>query len=181
MGAPQEFAAHEFFHDAARRIVHQHDVVAVPADAPAHMQEDLGHELECGGNLIGEVFGGMEVPRVQAKQLLVFHGVAHVKLVRADNIRLGADAEELAFHGVAVERRVDWLGEDGVEGGFKPLARRFAVHRRVFVAVWNPEVGHAGFAELLADVGGDFAARDAVLDPELAHPGVFVGEGEAVG
>ena len=75
---------------------------------------------------------------------------------------------------------VNRFGEDGVERGFEAGAGRFAIHRRVFVAVGDPEVGDAGLAELFSDVGGDLAAGDAVFDPVLAHPGVRVGEGEAV-
>ena len=55
----------------------------------------------------------MEVAGVEAEQLLPRDGVTEVKLVRADDIALAADAEELRFHGVEIHR--ERLGEDGVE------------------------------------------------------------------
>ena len=45
---------------------------------------------------------------------------------------------------------------------------RVAVGGRVLHAVGNPDVGDAGLAERLAHGRADFAATDAMLDPELA-------------
>ena len=50
----------------------------------------------------------------------------------------------------------------------QPLARALAVDGHVLVAVGNPDVGHAGRAQLPADRRADLAAGDAVLDPEAA-------------
>ena len=52
---------------------------------------------------------------------------------------------------------------------------------RVLAAVGNPDVGHAGRAEGLADRRADAPAGDAVLDPEPADGLVGVGQGVAVG
>ena len=58
--------------------------------------------------------------------------------------------------------------ENGVERFGQPRARGHAVGGRVFHAVGNPDVGHAGFAERLAHGRADLAAADAMLDPEFA-------------
>ena len=51
---------------------------------------------------------------------------------------------------------------------------------RVLEAVGDPDVGHAGRAQLPAKVLADLAAGDAVLDPELADARVVAGQGKAV-
>ena len=48
-------------------------------------------------------------------------------------------------------------------------------------SVGNPDVGHAGRFQLLADGRADLAAGDAVLDPEPADARVRMGQREAVG
>ena len=78
-------------------------------------------------------------------------GIAHVELVRADDVALRADAEQLALDGVEVVLRVDLLGEDRVQRLAQPLARGLAVDRDVLVAVGNPDVGDARRAERLAE------------------------------
>ena len=123
----------------------------------------------------------MEVARVQGEQLLPRDGVAQVIFVRADDVALRADAEELALHGVQVVGPIDREGEDLVEGLGQALPRADAVDRQVLHAVGNPDVGDAGLAEGRADRCADLAAGDAVLDPELADAGVLVGQRHAVG
>ena len=114
----------------------------------------------------------MEVARVQAEQLLPRDGVAQVILVRADDVALRADAEELALDRVQVVGPIDRDGEDLVEGLGQALPRGDAVDRQVLHAVGNPDVGHARLAQGGADRRADLAAGDAVLDPELADAGV---------
>ena len=97
-------------------------MVAVPADAAADVQEQAGNVFEDGGDLVGEVFRGMEVAGVEAIELLPGDGVAEVELVRADDVALAADAEELALDGVEMVRGVEGFGEDGVERGFEITA-----------------------------------------------------------
>ena len=52
---------------------------------------------------------------VETQQDLLARRVAEVKLVRADDVAFGADAEEFAFDGVEVDFRVELFGEHGVE------------------------------------------------------------------
>ena len=125
--------------------------------------------------------GGMIVARVEAKQLLPRDGVTVIELVRADDVALGAEAEELALDGVEVELGVDRLGEDRVERLGQPLPRALAVDGRVFHAVGNPDVGDAGRPERLAEGGPDLPAGDPVVDPELADGRIGVGQRVAVG
>ena len=76
-------------------------MVAVPADAAADVQQNLIHEGHHGGDLVGDDLRRMEVAHVEAQELLVRDGVAQVELVRADDVALGADAEQLALHRVS--------------------------------------------------------------------------------
>ena len=81
---------------------------------------------------------------VEAEQLLVADRVAEVKLVRADDVALRADAEELALDRVEVVLRIELLGEDLVER-LRRAARAAPLRSigRVLVAVGNPDVGDA--------------------------------------
>ena len=90
--------------------------------------------------------------------------------MRADDVALRADAEQLAFDRVEVVLRIELLGEHGVERFGEPLARPVAVDGRVLEAVGDPHVGDARRAERPADRRADPAAGDAVVDPELADP-----------
>src|SRR3954452_10993413 len=103
---------------------------------------------------------------VEAEQRLARERVAEVELVRTDDIRLGADAEELALDRIAVQRRVDRLGEDRVERLGQPLPGSLAIDGRVLRSVGDPDVGHAGRAERRTDRLADPPAGDAMLDPE---------------
>ena len=104
-------------------------MVAVPAHAPADVQQDLVEVHEHRRDLVRDDLGRMIMAGVEAEELLARDGIAEVKLVRADDVALRADAEELALDGVAVVPRVDRLGEDRVERLGEPLARPLAVDR----------------------------------------------------
>src|SRR4029079_2359201 len=121
----------------------------------------------------------MEVAGIEAEQLLILDGVAEVELVRADCVAFGAEAEELAFDGVEVETRIDFLGKDFVEGLAEAIAGTLAIDGYVFIAVGDPNVGHAGRTEGAAEGFPDFAAGKAVGDPEAADFFVVVGQSEA--
>ena len=181
MRATKESAAHEFFHDRAGRVVHENDMVTVPAHAAADMEQDFVNELEDGRDFVREVFRGMEMAGVEAVEELVFDGVGEVEFVRADDIALRADAEEFALHGVEVEFAVHGHGENLVERGGEALAGRLAVVGHVLRAIGNPDIRDHRRAELLGDLGADLSTGDAVLDPELADFFIRMGERETVG
>ena len=180
--AVEEVAADEFLGDGQQVVVEDDDVVAVPADAAADVEQDLGRGAAGRRRSCRRCvrWGGSGRRRGRAA-FAVLDGVAEVELVRADDVALRADAEELALDGVEVVGRVERLGEDRVERFGEARARGLAVDGGVLHAVGDPDVGHAGGAEGLAHRGADLAAGDAVLDPEAADAGVGVGEGEAVG
>ena len=103
MGAVEEVAAHEFLHDGAGRIVEEYDVVAVPADTAAHMEQKAWNELQDGRNFVREVFRRMEMTGVEAIEELIFDSVGEVELVRADDIAFGTNTEELALDRIEIE------------------------------------------------------------------------------
>src|SRR5207247_6032453 len=115
------------------------------------------------------------------EQFFARHGVAKIKLVRADDVAFTADAEEFWFDGIQIELRRDGLLENGVERFGEAFARGAAVGGRVFVAIGNPDVGDARRAERVADERADFTAADAVFNPEFADGFVAVRERETVG
>ena len=126
---PEVVAADQLLRDRLELVGENHHVVAVPANAPADVQQDLVQIHEHRRDLVRDDLGRMVMAGVQAQELLAREGVAEVKLVRADDVALRADAEQLALDGVAVVLRVDRLGEDRVERFGEPLARALAVDR----------------------------------------------------
>ena len=75
---------------------------------------------------------------------------AEIELVRARDIALRADAEELGFDGVAIEPGVDRLREHGVKRFDQPKPRPFTVDGRVLEPVGNPDVRQARGLQRLA-------------------------------
>src|ERR1019366_10073254 len=122
----------------------------------------------------------MEVARIQAQQLAVLDGIAQIKLVRTDDEAFGANAEELALHGVEVKARIEVLGKDRIEGTLEDLPWRLAVGGGVLEAVGDPDIGDTGRTKGPAEPFADLAASDAVLDPELPDPHIAAAQGEAV-
>ena len=85
--------------------------------------------MQHGRDLVGDDLGRMVMAGVQAQQLAARDGIAEIELVRADDVALRADAEQLALDGVEVVARVERLGEDRVErigaaAGAAPCGRR---------------------------------------------------------
>src|SRR5207244_8981892 len=107
-------AADQRLRDRFQLVRENHHMVAVPADSAADMQQDLIEVLEDRGELVRDDLGGMVVAGVEAEELAAREGVSQVELVRADDVALRADAEELALDGVAVELGVERLGGQGV-------------------------------------------------------------------
>ena len=61
----EEVAAHELLRDGVQVVAEDHDVVAVPADAAADVQQDLGMEQQHRADLVGDGLGRMVVAGVE--------------------------------------------------------------------------------------------------------------------
>lgn len=84
---------------------------------------------------------------IETDQLAGLRGIAQIKIVRSDRVRLRADAEEFRFDRVEDEGLVDRLRKDFVEGFPQPFARRKTVGRNVFESVRRPLVADRRRAE----------------------------------
>ena len=154
--------------DGQQIVVQNHHVITVPTHPAADVQQNLRQEFQHAGNLVGDAFGGMVVPGVQRQQFFPADGVSEVKLMRAGHVAFAADTEQLGLHGVQIKLRRNGFLEDRIQRFREAGARSHAVGGRVLVTVRNPNIGHAGLAQRLAKGRADFAAADAVLNPELA-------------
>ena len=103
--AAEEVAAHELLADRREVVVEHHDVIAVPADAAADVQQDLRHEHQHRADLVGDRLGRVIVAGVERVEQLARERVAEIELVRADGVALDAEAEQLALERVEVVRR----------------------------------------------------------------------------
>ena len=74
--AAEVVAADQLLRDRLELVGEDHDVVAVPADAAADVQQDLVEVLEHGRDLVGDDLGRMVMAGVEAEELLARDGVA---------------------------------------------------------------------------------------------------------
>ena len=63
-------AADQLLRDRLQLVGEDHDVVAVPADAPADVQQDLVEVRQHRRDLVGDDLGRMVVAGVEAEELL---------------------------------------------------------------------------------------------------------------
>src|SRR5436309_1157386 len=111
----------------------------------------------------------MKVAGIETVELLPRDRITEIELVRAHDIAFTADAEEFRLDGVAVQLRINLLGEDLVERVCEPLPGCFAIGGKIFVPIGNPEIRDYRFAKLPRCVRSDSPARFAMLDPVTAH------------
>lgn len=107
MHAVKQVMANDFAGDGTGFIIQQHHVVVVPAHRAADVQQQARDVEHGGGDLVGDHFRRMEVAGIEAQRRLTAGGVTHIELVGADGVAFGADAEQLALHGVDMVRRVE--------------------------------------------------------------------------
>ena len=62
--AIEDSALHEVLHNGVRGVVHHHHLVALPANAAAHMEQGFRNELQGRRHFIREVSGWVEMPSV---------------------------------------------------------------------------------------------------------------------
>ena len=96
-------AADDLLHQALQLVGEDDDVVAVPAHAAADVQQHLVEEQQAPRRSCRRSSrwgGSARCPGTAACR--GWHRVAQVELVRADDVALRADAEQLALHRVQV-------------------------------------------------------------------------------
>ena len=155
--------------DGQQIVVQNDHVITVPTNPAADVQQNLRQKFQHAGNFVRDAFGGMIMAGVERQQFLPADGVSEVKLMRAGHVAFAADAEQLGLHGVQIELWRNRFLEDRIQRFRQAGARGHAVGGRVLVTVGNPHIGHAGLAQRFAEGRADFAAADAVLNPELAN------------
>ena len=90
--------------------------------------------------------------------------------MRADDVTLAPEAEELRFHRVGVQAsRSMARRKNFIERRSQPFAGRPAIGGQILVAVGDPEIRDHGLAKLPAGFRGDAPASDPVVDPVLTH------------
>src|SRR6185437_845130 len=119
----------------------------------------------------------MEMTGVETQKLFARDRITQVKFMRANHITFRANAKELGFDRVEIERGIDLVRKNRVKRLCQKLTRPLPIRGRVFRAIWDPDVGHAGRAECFSKSRTDSPAGDAVVDPELANGRIAMGEG----
>lgn len=167
--------AHDLGGDLLRGIVEQDHVVGVPANGARDVHRDLVKEQKQRRELVGHVFGGVEMPRIdEVVDTGVAGGVGEVELIRADGHGFETNAEHLRF--AAIDHAIERLGEDLVERILQALAQSVAIAWHVLQAVGNPDAAYHLIIERFADLLRDATACLAVVDSEAAR--LRVGRGE---
>ena len=155
-------------------------MVAVPPDAPAHVEQHFVQHAEIGRKLVRNHLGGVEMARVETAHFPSRRRVKQIEFVGAHGTAFDADAEKFGLHGVPLVLFRETGLEAGVERSHQPLPRRHTVGGDVLEAVRGPEVDHRGAPQRLAEGRADLPAAQAVIDPELPDPPVGMGEGKVV-
>src|SRR5262249_16514909 len=98
---PQVTAPNQLLGNGFELVRENHDVVTIRSDSPADVQQDFIEVHEYRGDLVRNDLGRVVVPGVQAQELFAGNSVSQIKLVGADDITFGTDAEQLSLNGVA--------------------------------------------------------------------------------
>ena len=140
-----------------------------------NVQRHVREEQQQARELVGDVFHGIEVAGVDQRDdvATLLRRIGHIEFLVARGEALDADAEDLLLDRVDDMRALERINL--VQGILQALAHAVAVGRVIFQAVGNPEVVQHHVVELFADALRDFAARDAMANPEITH--VFLGRG----
>ena len=93
-------------------------MIAVPAHPVGDMQRHLIGKKQHGGNFVGDLFRRVKMPVIQQALDIIFCRIIHIKLVRADRIRLYSDTKELGLHAVDQITAVDLGGIKNIVGAF---------------------------------------------------------------
>ena len=176
----EQAAADELLSDRLEVVAEHHDVVAVPADAAADVEQDLRQEHQHRADLVRDRLGRMVVAGIERVEHLARQRVRQIELVRSDRITLAPDAEQLAFDGIEVEGGVERFREHRVERFDQARSGSHAIYRGIFHAVGNPEVRHTRRAERFSHRGPDAAAGRRVADPERPNALVAMRQREVV-
>ena len=124
MYAVKQVVANDLAGNRLSFIIQQYHVIAVPAHWTADVQQEARYIQHGGGDFVGNYFCRMEVTRIQTQRGLAAGGVTHVELVRAHGIAFRTDAKQLAFDGIDMVRRVEFLADHFVQCVQQTLARR---------------------------------------------------------
>src|SRR5215216_2615820 len=119
--------------------------------------------------------------RIEREQNFAAECVSRIKFHRTHYITLRTNAEEFGFYRIKVVARVNFLSEDQVEGFEKQASRCLAICRRVFISVWNPDVGHGGGIQFSPKVFANFTAGDTMLHPKLANSFITMRKRKSIG
>ena len=171
--------ADDLLGDLHQLVIQQHHMVAIPADAPGHMEGDPVEVAQQAGDLIADHLGGVVMAVVQQVVDPGMGGrVGDIKFAGSHRVGLQANAEHLGFH--AVHHPGQLFCKDLIQAILEPEPRGHAVGGYVLVAVGHPYVAGTVGVQLPGEIGGDPAAGDAVADPEAANVLVGAAEGQAI-
>ena len=142
MHAVEQIVTNDFAGDGLRFVVKQHHVVAVPAHRTADVQQQARHIQHGGGNFVGNHFGGVEVPGIEAQRSAAAGGVSEIEFVGADGVAFRTDAEQFAFDRVDVFGERKLLRNHFIKRTHQALARCQTIDGDVFHAVRHPDIHH---------------------------------------
>ena len=133
MGAVEGIRPDNLLEEVQRLVVHDGDVVGIPADRTADMQHQLRHEQQERSHHVAHVLGHLIMAGIERVHQLAGGAIAGDEVVRAHRVALETDAEELGFQAGLHPREV--LLEDFVERLGENLAVALALHRLVLGTV----------------------------------------------
>ena len=143
-------------------------MIGVPANRARNVHGDLVEEEQQRGELVGYVFGGVEVARVDKVVNARMGGsIGEIEFVRANGHGFESDTEHLRF--ARIDHPVVFLFEDLVERIFQTRAQPITVARYILQAIRDPDIAEHFVIERFADLLRYLTARLHVVDPESAR------------
>ena len=167
MGAVEGIRAHEFLEEIERLVVHDCDVVAIPAHWARHMEHQLGHIHQQCGYEIADVLRLLIVTSVERIHLLTGGAIGGVEIVRTHGIRLQSDAKQLRLE--AVLHTVETLLHDFIERSSEDLAILLALHGHILRTIVHPDIHDARIALRLTHGIGNATTTLRVLNPKVTN------------
>ena len=118
MNPIQGIASDDLFGKTSHFVVQDNDMIAVPSNAPADVNEEFLKERQNRRNLVRNRLRRMEMAHVEADHLLPRYRIPHVEFVGTHDVRFAPDAEQLALQGILHLLAFVFLTENIIQGFF---------------------------------------------------------------
>jgi len=175
MGGGKLAAAHQLFCNHLHLVIEQDDMVTIPVQGAADVQQYLVIKEQEGRYLVRDILFSMEMAHINAEHLLVADGIVHVELMRSYHKGLTTQAEQLCLQGIDHFFFGILCGEYLIKGLLEDCTVAELVDCQVLGTIGNPSVQDTRALLFPPDPCCNSSATILMLYPELADSLVLAG------